>query len=281
MGEHHQHDHDHHGHDHAADDPAIYAKAGWVGVGGFLSEGIPGFAVAGSLGAVGDALHALTDAASFFISARHARLQREHAGAEVDYERRSVVMQTAFLVLAIVLMVANIWLGSQLIELSSKWMLVSALFGLGFNIWQMQVLGRSRREGVNRHEMARQHAFIDVLYSVVVLHGAILIFFIKVDGWVWVKVPAILGLVFLVSVAFVTTGFVDFEEFSPRRKALYVLASIVGAILSVLLVMHGEEKVVDLAVGLFLLAAMLASLSRNLLALVKWESGGRRWVHVH
>jgi Co/Zn/Cd efflux system component len=277
------HDHTHeHGHSqHHADSPKTYAKAGWVGMCGFVFEGGIGFALAGSVGAVGDALHALMDALAFFLSARYARLQSAPGNPQKDYQKLSVQMQSAFLVAAILLLAANLWLGNDIIEFSSVGMFVAALSGLGFNIIQMNILGRSMGKGMNRHESARQHAFLDVLFSCVVIHGALINFLKKIEGWEMVKIGVVLGLVLVMAIGFVQSGFIDFANSDPWKRWAYLFGVMVGGGASVVLLIHGSEKDVDRAVGCFLFASMIASLLINAVALARWGRGGNTWLHVH
>jgi Co/Zn/Cd efflux system component len=282
MAHNHAHDHGHHGHgmhDHR-DSPENYKKAGWIGIQGFFAEGLAGYLIAGSLGAVGDALHALTDALSFFLSARYVRLEKEGRSA-IDYDKRSVLMQTAFLLCAIVLLAVNAYIGNRFIELSSWGMLLAGSVGLYFNKRQMNRLGASLGRGMNRHEAARQHAFLDVLFSCVVIHGALLTFLIE-----WNFMPLLkAGLAFWMAIGwavyFVRSGFIDLGVAPTWKRALYIFMSIVGAIASPWLVLKGSTLYVDYAVGLFLGVAMLASLSINAIALAFWDKGGRSWAHIH
>lgn len=280
------HDHHHHnGHDdhgsHAhgvhSHDSKKYSLAGWVGVGGFLVEGGVGL-LFGSVAAVSDALHAMMDAGSFFVSSAYAKKHTE-SGSARDYEKDGVIIQTVLLAVAVGLIVVNMLLGKPIIEFNSLGMFGAGFVGLGFNVAQMVILGRSRGSGMSLHEAARQHAFYDVLYSCAVIHGASLIFMADTDVGDFAKVAEAFGLAAVFAVAFPALRFVDFEHM--KRKAGYVCVSFIAGAVSSVLVLLNNSRMIDLAIGMFLSLAMIGSIVINCVALKTWNKGGRTLAHVH
>lgn len=280
MDHDHNHTHDDHDHhDNGKDTPETYTKAGWIGMGGFLFEGGIGL---GSKGATGDALHALMDALTFFLSAHYAYVEKSHPGLHVDWQKRSVFMHTILLAVTVVLIGGNMWAGNRLVEFSGTLMFIAALFALGFNFGQMKTLGDSMKKGMNRHESARQHAFTDVLYSCSVLHGSILVFISALPIWYVVKIVLAVASVVVFAATFVTFKFVAFDpEGNEWKQALYWLTAAGVAAVSGKLTIRDNGELIDLYVSGFLLLSISWVFLRMVYALIMWNRGGKKFAHVH
>lgn len=285
MGHDHTHDegrdHDHHhGHEHEARDPKNYLVAGWVGIAGTVFEGVPSILFS-TVGGLGDALHAFTDALSFFFSSYLARKRNEGGTPGKDYEKLGVQFQTWLLIVAVVIIVASMFLGISLLEFTGPKMMIVGFIGLGFNLAQMFILGRSRRQGMNLHESVRQHAFYDVLYSCAVIHGSFLV--ILMESGMPIAAQAVIAVMLTLtwSVLFPSLGFVDYDGWSGERKRSYQMSTAIVCIISLTLILVGIAKLVDYSVGTFLALAMAWSVRFNRKALRLWDKGGREFAHFH
>lgn len=281
MAHGHSHGHDeecNHHHHNEAQDEHRYSLSGWVGLVGSLAEGAAGFK-ASSHGAISDALHALSDAFSFFISARFARKRDMGAWSKEKTEKLGVVFHTLFLAFAVVLIAWNIWYGKRMFVFSGGWMFAASCVGVLFNAAQMFIVGHSRDQGMNMHEAVRQHAFYDLLYSCVVMHASFIIFILDTDLSLVMRAVLAMIVTAVFAIAFPTLRFVKLRYF--RAKLLYIAASIGTGILSAGLACFGWEELVDLLASVFLGGAMLVSVVRNCIALGMWNRGGHRLVHRH
>ncbi len=257
----HHHGHHHHGGEqtHSSD----YKKAGWIGIAGALVEGGVGFFAAASYGATSDAIHALSDAISFFVSARIADQKGKGRWTHEEIERFGIEFNTAFLIFAIALIGYGLYVGHPLGELSSPFMFLAGIAGLGFNYWQLRTLGEIGKEGISLHKSVWQHALYDLLYSVAVIVASCISFFIEseVDA-VW-KVLEAAGIVVIFALLAQTTKIIDLEKMSSGDVSQYIGGVAVAVVLSAVLVIVGDPLLIDRIVGGLLCLGMGKSVWEN------------------
>ncbi|MDG1571516.1 cation diffusion facilitator family transporter [Robiginitalea sp. M366] len=148
-------------------------------VGGFMS---------GSLALLSDALHNFSDVVSLVISYIANRLGRRAASSRrtFGYKRAEIIaafVNSASLIVVAVLLIKEAverFLEPQ--QIGSVMVIVLSLLGIlanGFSVWLL----RSTAEGNMNMRSAYLHLFTDMLASVAVLVGGLLMYFF---GWYWI-----------------------------------------------------------------------------------------------
>lgn len=128
---------------------------------------------AGSYGAEGDAFHMFADSSFVLVSMflalwKHYDKKHRHAA-----EMLGISINSAFLIFAGLAIFYRLYFMEEMHRFSGIWMFAAGMVGLVGNIAQFVIL-KGEEEGLSMLSTTRQHVFYDLLYSLLVLAGAVI-----------------------------------------------------------------------------------------------------------
>lgn len=152
-----------------------------------LAQIIGGF-ISGSLSLISDALHNFSDVLSLVLSLMAHRLAKRKATSISTFGYKRAEILVAF-INAITLIVVAVFLIFEAVErfskpvfIESKWVIWLSVLGIVFNGFSAVLLKKDSDHNLNV-KSAYIHLFTDMLASVAVLAGGILMYYFR---WFWV-----------------------------------------------------------------------------------------------
>ncbi|WP_298224135.1 cation diffusion facilitator family transporter [Flavobacterium sp.] len=181
----HQHNHHHH-HHHEVTDKNLSASI-WLNIAITLAQIVGGF-VSGSLALISDALHNFSDVLSLVLSLIAHRLSKRKANANSTFGYKRAEIFVAFInaatliIVAIFLVIEAIERFSNPVHIGSELVIGLSLLGILFNGFSALLIKKDSEHNLNM-KSAYIHLFTDMLASVAVLIGGILMYYFQ---WFWI-----------------------------------------------------------------------------------------------
>lgn len=179
------HHHDHH-HHHEVTDKNLSASI-WMNVVITLAQIVGGF-ISGSLALISDALHNFSDVLSLVLSLIAHRLSKRKAttNSTFGYKRAEILVAfinaATLIIVAVFLVIEAIERFSNPVRISSGLVIGLSLLGILFNGFSALLIKKDSEHNLNM-KSAYIHLFTDMLASVAVLAGGILMYYFQ---WFWI-----------------------------------------------------------------------------------------------
>ena len=169
-----------------------------------LAQIIGGF-VSGSLSLISDALHNLSDVLSLILSLIAHRLAKRKATAisTFGYKRAEILVTfinaATLIIVAVFLMIEAVERFSNPVFIRSELVIILSVIGIAFNGFSAMLIKKDAAHNINM-KSAYIHLFTDMLASVGVLIGGILMYYFQ---WFWVDA----ALTFSIALYLIYMGF--------------------------------------------------------------------------